>query len=128
MNYFFSLPVPSPTLLITREPAYPVRLFTTNSLILTCIIQLAPEVDTPVTINSQWTGHSSLTDNQRRVIVSELEGLRPMYETSVTFSTLKSSDSGSYACSANASPLTDSSGGIIDSTWSSEALNISVCK
>ena len=125
---FFPLPVPPPTLLITREPAYPVRLFTTNSLILTCIIQLAPEVDTPVTINSQWTGHSSLTDNQRRVIVSELEGLRPMYETSVTFSTLKSSDSGSYACSANASPLTDSSGGIIDSTWSSEALNISVCK
>ena len=122
------MPVPPPTLLITREPAHPVRLFTTNSLILTCIIQLVPEVDTPVTINSRWTGHSSLTDNQRRVIVSELEGLRPMYETSVTFSTLKSSDSGSYVCSANVSPLNTLSGGVIESTWSSETLNVNVCK
>ena len=51
-----------------------------------------------------------------------------MYETSVTFSTLKSSDSGSYVCSANVSPLTDLAGGIIESTWSSQSLSISVCK
>ena len=120
--------VPPPTLLIIREPAHPVELFTTDSLILTCAIQLVPEVDTPVTINSRWTGHSSLTDNQRRVIISELQGLRPMYESSVTFSTLKSSDSGSYICSANVSPLTDLSGGIIESSWSSEYLSISICK
>ena len=125
---YISLPVPHPRLLITREPAHPVRLFTTNSLILTCIIQLVPEVDIPVTINSQWTGHSSLTDNRGRVSVSKLKGLHPLYESTVIFSTLKISDSGSYVCSANVSPQTGFSGSIVESTWSSETLYVSVCK
>ena len=122
------LPVPPPALLITREPKHPVRLFTTNNLTLTCVIQLVPEVDTPVSVNSQWTGHSSLSDNQRRVIVSELEGSHPKYESSVTFSTLKSGDSGSYVCSANVSPQTNMSGEVIESSWTSKSLNISVSK
>ena len=122
------LSVPPPRLLITREPAFSVRPFTTGSLILTCIIQLVPEVDTPVTVNSQWTGHSSLTNNQGRVIISELEGIHPMYESSVTFSTLKSSDSGSYICSANVSPLSDTCGRVVESSLISQSLQISVGK
>ena len=96
--------VPEPTVTIRRAPLHPAQLFTTDSLALTCVIELIPEVDSYVTINSQWRGHSSLTDRERRVIVSDLEGVKLMYNTSVTFSTLKSSDSGSYLCSASVLP------------------------
>ena len=100
----FAFLVPEPTISILRDPDGSDQLFTTDSLVLTCVIELIPEVDSFVTISSQWRGHSSLTDSGRRVIVSDLEGVQLAYNTSVTFSTLKSSDSGSYVCSATVSP------------------------
>ena len=109
---------------ILREPEHPVQLFTTNSLVLTCVIELIPEVDSYVTVNSQWSGHSSLTDSERRVIVSDLEGVLLTYNTSVTFSTLKSSDSGSYTCSATAIPLNNRN--LIQSSSIKETISISV--
>ena len=117
--------VPPPTVTIIRDPFYPVQLFTSDRLTLTCVIQLIPEVDSLVTINSRWSGHSSLTDSQRRVIVSELEGRQLSYESSVTFSTLKTSDSGSYVCSANIVPEEDN---LLASSWASDSLNITVCE
>ena len=104
LYHFFYVIVPEPTVTILRAPEHPVQLFTTDSLVLTCVIELIPEVDSYVTINSQWRGHSALTDRERRVIVSDLEGVQLVYNTSVTFSTLKSSDSGSYICSASVIP------------------------
>ena len=110
---------------ILRTPEHPVQLFTTDSLVLTCEIELIPEVDSYVIINSQWRGHSSLTDRERRVIVSDLEGVRLIYNTSVTFNTLKSSDSGSYICSASVTPE-GRSRNLIQSQLSEEKINISV--
>ena len=112
---------------ILRTPEHPVQLFTTDSLVLTCLIELIPEVDSYVTISSRWTGHSSLTDTDRRVIVSELEGVHLMYNTSVTFSTLKSTDSGSYTCSAAVSPQ-EQNNHLISSSRTEEAITISVGK
>ena len=112
---------------ILRTPEHPVQLFTTDSLVLTCLIELIPEVDSYVTINSQWRGHSSLTDNERRVIVSELEGVHLMYNTSVTFSTLKSTDSGSYTCSAAVSSE-DQNSHLIQSRTVEDTITILVCK
>ena len=91
---------------------------------LTCVIELIPEVDSFVTITSQWRGHSSLTDSERRVIVSDLEGVQLVYNTSVTFSTLRSSDSGSYVCSATVSP--DVSDSLIESAVGVSTIIISV--
>ena len=99
------------------------QLYTTDSLVLTCIIDLIPEVDSLVAINSQWRGHSSLTDRERRVIVSELEGVQLTYQTTVTFTSLKSSDSGSYICSATVSPLSEN---LIGSHSTEENVAISV--
>ena len=108
-----------------RTPENPVKLFTTNSLVLTCLIELIPEVDSYIIVNSQWRGHTSLTDSERRVIVSELEGIHLMYNTSVTFSTLKSTDSGSYTCSAAISPQEQNSH-LISSSRIEETISISV--
>ena len=113
-------------MLILREPEHPMQLFTTDSLVLTCVIDLIPEVDSYVTVNSQWSGHSSLTDRERRVIVSDLEGVRLTYNTSVTFSTLKSSDSGTYTCSATVTPVRERN--LIESQTVDETISISVGK
>ena len=114
---------------ISRNPDHPVQLYTTNNLTLTCVIELASEVDSPIIVNARWSGHSSLTDNQRRVIVSELKGTRLVYKSFVTFSTLKSVDSGSYVCSASVSPQDNSSSSHIFESWStSDSLSISVGK
>ena len=110
---------------IIRDPILPIQLFTTNSLILTCVIELIPQVDSYVTINSQWRGHSSLTDQERRVIVSDLEGVQLMYNTSVTFNTSKSSDSGSYVCSATVSPNSPTDN-LLESPLSENTIRISV--
>ena len=59
------------------------------------------------------------------MIVSELQGVRLAYETSVTFTTLKSSDSGSYVCSANVSPQPSMSGQIVESSRD-RSINIAV--
>ena len=117
--------VPEPTVSILRVPEHPVVLFTTDSLVLNCVIELIPEVDSYITISSQWSGHSSLTDRARRVIVADLEGTRLTYNTSVTFNTLKSSDNGSYVCSATVNPLSESMN-LIGSSIIEESIDISV--
>ena len=126
INCNFLYLVPRPTVTIIRDPEHPVELFTTNHLILTCVIELIPQVDSLVTINSQWSGHSSLTDSERRVIVSELQGVRLVHETSVTFSSLKTNDSGSYVCLANVSSQPSMSGQVVASSRSVQTINIAV--
>ena len=119
--------VPEPTVLISRVPENPLQLYTTDSLTLTCIVEIDPATDTRVAITSQWSGHSSLTNEGRRVVVSELEGISPSYTSVVTFTTLESIDSASYVCSAKVvhhqNPGTD-----VESNWSSESITIDVGK
>ena len=123
----FTFLVPEPTISILRDPEVPDQLFTTDSLVLTCVIELIPEVDSFVTLTSQWRGHSSLTDSERRVIVSDLEGVQLVYNTSVTFSTLRSSDSGSYICSATVGPdVSNSKSHLIESSVGVNTIIISV--
>ena len=118
----FLYTVPPPSVVLIQDPNIN-QLYPTDSLVLTCVIELIPEVDSYVTINSQWRGHSSLTDSERRVIVSELEGVQLTYHTTVTFTTLKSSDSGSYICSATVSPLSEN---ILGSQSTEKSITISV--
>ncbi|CAI8020956.1 hypothetical protein GBAR_LOCUS12479 [Geodia barretti] len=124
-SFLVHIQIPEPTVTILRAPEHPVQLFTNDSLVLTCVIELIPDVDSYVAINSQWRGHSSLTDSERRVIVSDLEGVQLFYNTSVTFSALKSSDSGSYTCSATVSPIEPESH-LMQSHLVEETITISV--
>ena len=109
-----------------RDPAHPSQLLTGNELVLTCVIQLIPEVDTPVNVSSHWTGHPSLSNDTGRVTVFDLEGFHPMYQSYVIFSNLSLNDSGSYDCSANA--RTNIFGEIVESLWSSETVSFTVSK
>ena len=102
-----------------------MQLYTTDSLTLTCIVEIDPAIDTRVAITSQWSGHPSLTNEGRRVAVSELEGVSPSYTSVVTFTTLKSVDSGSYICSARIVPQ-ENHGTLLPSNRSSDAVNINV--
>ena len=70
---------------------------------LQCIVQLIPEVDTPVTVHLQWSGHSSLYDVQG-LNISEVQGVHPTYKSTVFFSSLQRKDTGSYTCTAHVSP------------------------
>ena len=97
--------VPAPFVPILRDLEPPIQLSSSHSLVLTCVTQLIPEVDSYITVDSRWSGHSSLTNRERRVIVSDLRGVQLMYNTSVTISEMKWSDSGFYVCSASSSPL-----------------------
>ena len=112
---------------IIRDPELPVQLFTGHRLVLTCVIELIPEIDSYVAITSRWRGHSSLTDQERRVIVSDLEGVQLMYNTTVTINEMQSVDSGSYVCTAIVSP---SSGmmSLIESPLATETISISIGK
>ena len=58
---------------ILRDPVYPVQLFSSHSLVLTCVIELIPEVDSYISVDSRWSGHSALTDRERRVISFRFE-------------------------------------------------------
>ena len=121
------LSVPDPTIAILRDPVLPPQLFTTDSLVLTCMIELIPEVDSYVAIHSQWKGHSSLTDSENRVIISDITGLKLIYNTSVTFYSLQSSDSGSYVCSATVSPV-GAVEKVVESSTVEAVINISIGK
>ena len=114
--------------MILRQPEHLTQLYTTDSLVLTCVIELIPEVDKHVAISSKWSGHSSLTDNDRRVITSNLQGDQLEYRTSVRFRSLKSSDSGSYTCSAIVRPQYSESENVFESPLGSEGMNISIGK
>lgn len=122
---YFYCTVPQPTILIAHEPENPLQLYTTDSLTLTCIVEIDPAIDTRVAITTQWSGQSSLTSEGHRVVVSELEGVSPSYSSVVTFTALKAIDSGSYVCSAKIIP-DENPATVVESYWGSESITIYV--
>ena len=108
MLWYFSCTVPPSSVTIEHDHHQQTELYVTEPLRVTCTVEVNPAVDTQVTINAQWKGHSSLSDDGQRVIISELEGLHPYYESAVNFTSLKSEDAGEYVCLATVSSLSDS--------------------
>ena len=70
-------------------------------MVLTCTIELDSAVDSSVSVKSRWNGNSSLFDGGKRVILSDLEGVHPYYESIVNFTSLRSEDAGDYTCLAD---------------------------
>ena len=85
----------------------PVRtLYTEDDLTLTCTIELNAAVDTGVDVTVVWTGPpgDTMLSPDGRITVSEVTGSRPTYQSTVDITSLQMSDSGTYTCTATASP------------------------
>ena len=112
--------VPQPTVTISRNPDSSTQLFTTNALLLTCTISLnAAAVDTSRQLHAQWSGNPSLSDSSRVAIIRHASYLQ------ASFSSLKSSDAGTYVCSAQ---ILSYSNAVMSSNRAISTIFISICK
>ena len=114
-------PVPSPSVTLSRDPESGILRHGDN-LTLTCTIQLDGAIDTGVDVTVLWTGPpgSISPDNPTPTMDSGT-----VYESTVTFSSLETSNSGGYTCTATVSP-DPSSEFVAESGEGTETLNIIV--
>ena len=125
-GYIFLLAcaVPPPVIRIVHRPNN-TQLFTTDSLDLVCLSNVDLSVDVPVQVNISWSGpldRAIQTDG--RVSLLGVEGAMLEYDSTLRFSSLRSSDSGNYTCVSIATP-TQSSRYIIGSNSASMASPVS---
>ena len=92
---FFSVPRPNVTIIPDRGGP----LYIGTSLNLTCIVQIRSEVDTNISYNISWNGPNGEIDP--RTTVTEDQALN--YSSTITI-LLSRNGSGTYNCSATASP------------------------
>ena len=93
----FSSSVPTPAVTVLRNPESSTQLFTTDTLILTCIIQVDSTVDTAIVVSAFWSGNPSLSESPR-VVLNRIS-TEASYASQVTFTSLKLSDTADYLCS-----------------------------
>ena len=110
--------VPAPIVTTVRDPDSSTELYTTDSLVLKCLVELHAAVDTPIAVNTQW----SVTPSAPRVVVSPASGVPP-YPSSIRFSSLKSSDTGTYMCTVQVTSVGNSN--VIASPPTSRSIDIS---
>ena len=106
-----SLPdtVTAPRVHIVHTPSTSV--YTTTLLNLTCITMLNPEVDTPMTVTHSWRGPSgNISRYGSHPRVYSVTRARQVYRSTILFSSgMRSSDSGTYYCTASTSSTSSSS-------------------
>ena len=114
---FFS--VPAPVVTTVRDPSSSTQLFTTNSLVLICLVELDAAVDTSVAVNTQW----SVTPSAPHVAI--FPALRaPPYPSLIQFFSLKLNDTGTYVCTVQVTSVSNSN--VIASLPTSQSIDISV--
>ena len=114
----FLYTVPQPTVSIT--PNHSGVLYAGTPLTLTCSIQLNPAVDTTVMATRMWRGPGSqVVSNSSHVTVSNLlKRLTFVYETTIEFDPLSTTDSDNYECEATVTPDPQSQFVIMSTTGS----------
>ncbi len=91
-------PVPLPSVAVTADTDQ--TLYADENVTLTCDITLDPAVDSEVAVTASWTGPGGpITDG-----VSDMTGSGLAYQSTLTFSSLTTSDSGLYTCTASVDP------------------------
>ena len=105
-----------PSLSTSREPSG--ILFVNQSVTLTCTATLSQHVDTSVAVVVTWTG-------PRGVLSTITMATQETYTNTVTVNALRTTDSGSYTCSAIARPDVSSTF-VTASTITTSVLNIMV--
>ncbi len=79
-------------------------LYEEEVVILTCEIDVSASVDTAVNVSVVWSGpQGDIMSTPGRVTVSEVTGTGP-FQSTLTLSSLTTSDSGDYTCTATADP------------------------
>ena len=85
-------------------------IFTGSSLTLTCSIELSEAVNITVTVNTVWSGPSGTQFTTTTSVATRMTATT--YTSTVTISSVETSDSGEYTCTATVSStspfLTDS--------------------
>ncbi len=95
--YFFYFPVAIDSVEITSDPDR--TLYTDETATLTCSVLLSASVDTAVNVSVVWSGpRGDIMSTHERVTESG------PYQSTLTLSSLSTSDSGHYACTATADP------------------------
>ena len=104
-------PAPASRVRIIQTPSTGV--YTTTLLNLTYITVLNPEVDTPMTVTHSWRGPSGSISGSRfssRPRVYSVTRVGQVYSSSIVFSSgMRSSDSGTYYCTASTRSASSSS-------------------
>ena len=103
---FLLYTVPPPLMAISGSPRN-TSFFQGLNLVFTCNIILDVAVDTSVTVQGTWNrNETELVDhlNVGRITVSNPPLTMPPYQTTVTFSPLLVSDTGTYKCNATVTP------------------------
>ncbi len=109
---------------ITSDPD--TTLYTDETVTLTCSVLLSASVDTAVDVSVVWSGpQGDIMSTPGRVTVSEVTGSGLAYQSTLTLSSLTTSDSGLYTCTATADPRDTP---FVTASTSSAAVNVSVGK
>ena len=119
-----SFPVPSPSVKVVPHPKT-TQFFTTQQLNITCHTILHPAVDTAVGVVNTWSGPSGVISSSGHITVVGVAGTNLEFNSSVQFSSLRSSDSGRYTCISTVSLF---SSYIVSSTSVSASVVVSACK
>lgn len=75
------------------------HLYTTTRLKIICSVFVDAAVDTSIRAVNTWSGPNGTLEESRRVHISNDVAYTTSYQSSVTFTYLQSSDSGTYTCS-----------------------------
>ena len=89
-------------------------LFTSNDLNMTCVTTVNQAVDTSVQVTHKWEGPGGVLTTVNETTVSNVTSLGRDYSSTVYFSSLRSSHSGTYTCSSSVSAV-ETSGSVVTS-------------
>ncbi len=117
-------PVPPPSVAVTADTDR--TLYANEDVTLTCDITLDPAVpaavDGEVIVTASWTGpRGPITAG-----VSDITGSGLAYQSTLTFSSLTTSDSGHYTCTASVGPAVPTP--LVDSGDGTDSHTITVGK
>ena len=94
---YILLSVPPPTMRVVPHPDT-TQLFTTQQLNITCFTTLHSAVDTAVGVANTWSGPAGVISSDGHVTVVSVAGTNLEFNSALRFSSLQSSDSGTYSC------------------------------
>ena len=90
-----------------------------DQLDITCTTILSPYVDTPVQVTHYWVGPSGAVTSDNGTTVSPVTGSDLQYMSTLSFSSLRLSDSGIYTCTSSVNAIDSLSVSIISSAMKS---------
>ncbi len=102
ITVYFYFPVAIDSLEITSDPDR--SLYSDETVTLTCSVLLSASVDTAVDVSVVWSGpQGDIMSTPEHITVSEVTESGP-YQSTLTLSSLTTSDFGDYNCTATADP------------------------